>query len=208
MAISGIRGEQPIFELTPLPVSVSVNPEPAAEGGFSKALRGLAREIATLADLFHTDVPAVETMHRHEAPILGLVGSLSAVNGVDVATQVAGIVSAIPISSGATVDPNAVLLQLNIDPDKAQLASLHAAAEVSALTLKRDTNLVARQAVSQSTVDADAAETHNNGPVVASLLGDFFAVADLVAIAFYGELNEYLRDWATGRDGVTVNRPL
>jgi quinol monooxygenase YgiN len=55
-------------------------------------------------------------------------------------------------------------------------------------------------------VDADAAETHNNN--VASLLRQFFAVADLVSISFYGELNPYLRDWASGREGVAVNVPL
>ncbi|NUP13890.1 MAG: hypothetical protein HOW73_48260 [Polyangiaceae bacterium] len=55
-------------------------------------------------------------------------------------------------------------------------------------------------------VDADAAETHNNH--VASLLGELFAVADLVSIAFFGELNKYLRDWIDGREGVSVNRPL
>jgi quinol monooxygenase YgiN len=55
-------------------------------------------------------------------------------------------------------------------------------------------------------VDADAAETHNHH--VHALLVEFFAVAELVAIAFYGELNAYLRDWIAGRDGVAVNVPL
>jgi quinol monooxygenase YgiN len=55
-------------------------------------------------------------------------------------------------------------------------------------------------------VDADAAEVHNNN--VAALLGEFFAVADLVSAAFYGELNQYIRDWVTGRDGITVHAPL
>lgn len=55
-------------------------------------------------------------------------------------------------------------------------------------------------------VDADAAETHNNH--VDSLLRELFAVADLVSVAFYGELNQYLRDWSAGRDGVAVHVPL
>lgn len=55
-------------------------------------------------------------------------------------------------------------------------------------------------------VDADAAETHNGN--VGALLGEFFAVAELVSIAFYGELNKYLRDWISGRDGVALNLPL
>lgn len=55
-------------------------------------------------------------------------------------------------------------------------------------------------------VDADAAETHNTN--VGSLLREFFAVADLVSAAFYGELNQYIRDWVTGREGITVHTPL
>src|SRR5689334_951395 len=54
--------------------------------------------------------------------------------------------------------------------------------------------------------DADAAETHNNH--VGSLLRELFAVADLVSISFYGELNQYLREWVSGREGVALNMPL
>ncbi|MCK8504216.1 MULTISPECIES: putative quinol monooxygenase [Myxococcus] len=55
-------------------------------------------------------------------------------------------------------------------------------------------------------VDADAAETHNNH--VGALLRELFAVSDLVSISFFGELNAYLREWATGREGVAVNVAL
>ena len=55
-------------------------------------------------------------------------------------------------------------------------------------------------------VDADAAEAHNHWQ--AALLREFFGVAELVSAAFYGELNQYLRDWITGRDGIAVNTPL
>ena len=55
-------------------------------------------------------------------------------------------------------------------------------------------------------VDADAAETHNGN--VAALLVEFFSVAELVSVSFYGELNEYLRGWISGRDGVAINVPL
>jgi len=54
--------------------------------------------------------------------------------------------------------------------------------------------------------DADAAETHNRN--VSALLVEFFAVAELVSVSFYGELNKYLRDWISGRDGVAINVPL
>jgi quinol monooxygenase YgiN len=55
-------------------------------------------------------------------------------------------------------------------------------------------------------VDADAAETHNGN--VEALLVEFFSVAELVSVSFYGELNKYLRDWISGRDGVVINVPL
>ncbi|MCP3167789.1 putative quinol monooxygenase [Myxococcus qinghaiensis] len=55
-------------------------------------------------------------------------------------------------------------------------------------------------------VDADAAETHNNH--VEPLLRELFAVAELVSVSFFGELNPYLREWSSGREGVAVNRPL
>jgi quinol monooxygenase YgiN len=61
-------------------------------------------------------------------------------------------------------------------------------------------------AILEEYVDADAAEAHNHN--VHALLVEFFAVAELVSVAFYGELNQYLRDWITGRDGVTINVPL
>ncbi len=58
-------------------------------------------------------------------------------------------------------------------------------------------------------VDADAAEAaeaHNNH--VGPLLRELFAVAELVSASFYGELNQYLRDWVSGREGVSLNVPL
>lgn len=63
-----------------------------------------------------------------------------------------------------------------------------------------------RYSILEEYVDADAAEAHNNH--VESLLRELFAVADLVRVSFYGELNQYLRDWISGREGVAVNVPL
>jgi membrane fusion protein, multidrug efflux system len=91
-------------------------------------------------------------------PTMTAVGSLAAVQGVDVASQAAGLVSAIPVHSGTAVEENAVLVQLNIEPDKAQLASLEAAADLSRKTLSRDTQLLSQRVASQSAVDSDAAD--------------------------------------------------
>jgi quinol monooxygenase YgiN len=63
-----------------------------------------------------------------------------------------------------------------------------------------------RYTILEEYVDADAAETHNAN--VNALLVEAFAVAELVSVSFYGELNKYLRDWISGRDGVKLNVPL
>ena len=100
-------------------------------------------------------------------PTITSVGNLSAVHGVDVATQVGGIVQEIPVHSGSSVQANDVLVQLNVDPDKSQLASLEAAAELSAKTLSRDTDLLSKNTTSQSTVDSDAADLKSRKALVA-----------------------------------------
>ena len=123
---------------------------------------GFYRHIQSLIASAPKPVPAtVSTITAQVTdwqPKITAVGSLSAVQGVDLATQAAGIVSAIPIRSGATVDKNAVLVQLNVEPDTAQLASLEAAAELSGKTLARDAELLSKKVASQSTVDSDAAD--------------------------------------------------
>jgi membrane fusion protein, multidrug efflux system len=110
-----------------------------------------------------TTVVAASPWQAH----IDAVGSLSAVSGVDVATQVAGIVTSIPVQSGSTVAAGTVLLQLNIDPDKAQLASLQAAADLSEIVQKRDMRLLTSSAVSQATLDTDAADVKSRNALVA-----------------------------------------
>lgn len=112
-------------------------------------------------------VSAIEVKAEAWQPELTAVGSLSAVNGVDVATQVAGIVSEIPVKSGVKVASGAVLLKLNADPDEAQLTSLEAAAELSATVLKRDSQLITGTAVTQATIDADTADLKSKNALVA-----------------------------------------
>lgn len=55
-------------------------------------------------------------------------------------------------------------------------------------------------------VDADAAEAHNHH--VEALLRDAFAVSELVSVSLFGELNQYLRDWIAGREGIALHVPL
>jgi membrane fusion protein (multidrug efflux system) len=91
-------------------------------------------------------------------PQLSAVGTLSAVRGVDVSPEIAGLVREVDFKSGQDVKAGDVLVQLNADSDVAQLHSLEAAAELSAVVLERDKAQLAAEAVSQAQVDSDAAD--------------------------------------------------
>ena len=91
-------------------------------------------------------------------PTLAAVGSVTPVRGVDVTTEIAGLVREIHFKSGQDVKKGDVLVELNADSDKAQLAALDAAAELSATVLKRDKAQFDAQAIAQAQVDADSAD--------------------------------------------------
>ncbi len=71
-------------------------------------------------------------------PTLAAVGSVVAVRGVDVTTEIAGLVRTVNFKSGQEVKAGELLVQLNADADVALLRSLEAAAELSASVLARD----------------------------------------------------------------------
>jgi membrane fusion protein, multidrug efflux system len=99
------------------------------------------------------------------------VGSLSAVRGVDVASEVSGLVSAIHFKSGDQVKEGQVLVQLNAEPDIAQLHSFEASAELAAIVLERDKKQFEAQAISQASLDADAADLKSKQALVAQQSG-------------------------------------
>jgi membrane fusion protein, multidrug efflux system len=85
------------------------------------------------------------------------VGTLQAVHGADLAPEVAGIVQAIHFRSGEQVKAGAPLVQLNADADVASLKALEASAALAETVYRRDSKQFKVQAVSQATLDADAA---------------------------------------------------
>jgi membrane fusion protein, multidrug efflux system len=84
------------------------------------------------------------------------LGSVRAVRGADLAAQAAGVVDKIHIESGTEVPAGTVLVALKANDDPAKLAQLKAQAELASITLKRDQEQFAAQAISQATLDADA----------------------------------------------------
>jgi membrane fusion protein, multidrug efflux system len=94
-------------------------------------------------------------------PQIEAVGSLRAVNGADMSFEVAGIVKEIRFKSGDDVAAGDILLTLRSDDDLGKLAALQATAELSEINYQRDQQQFRIKAVSQATVDADAANLKN-----------------------------------------------
>jgi membrane fusion protein (multidrug efflux system) len=103
-------------------------------------------------------VSAMPAGYQTWQPQLSAVGTLRAVRGVDVTTEIAGLVRQISFKSGDEVKSGQVLAQLNADSDIAQLHALQAAADLAATVYERDKAQLAAQAVAQAVVDADAAD--------------------------------------------------
>jgi membrane fusion protein (multidrug efflux system) len=103
-------------------------------------------------------VTAIKAATQEWQPQLNAVGSLRAVRGVDVTTEIAGLVREIRFKSGDEVKAGAILIQLNADSDLAQLASLKAAADLAQVTLTRDRVQLAAEAISQAQIDNDEAD--------------------------------------------------
>lgn len=100
-------------------------------------------------------------------PSLSAVGTLRAVRGVEVAPEVAGLVSEIMIKPGAEVKAGDILLKLRADDIAAQLQSLEASARLAELNFKRSAEQLAARAISQSQHDIDDANLKSARAAVA-----------------------------------------
>jgi membrane fusion protein (multidrug efflux system) len=90
-------------------------------------------------------------------PTVQAVGSLRAIHGIEVTTEVAGLVRQVDFKSGADARAGQTLLQLNADPDVAQMRALTAAANLAALVYHRDVIQYQAQAIGKAQLDTDAA---------------------------------------------------
>jgi membrane fusion protein (multidrug efflux system) len=126
-------------------------------------------------------------------PALDAVGTLRAANGADLATEVAGLVTAVNLKSGQDVKRGQLLLQLRDGDAVAQLQQLQAAAQLSRLTFERARQQLAAQAISQADYDAAAAD----------LKGKLAAVAQQRVVV----AKKQLRAPFDGRAGIITTSP-
>ena len=82
------------------------------------------------------------------------VGSITAVQGVQIRAELAGTVREIAFTSGANVAKGALLVQLDTSSEEAQLRAAEAQAELARLNLERARDLRAQGVTSQSDFDS------------------------------------------------------
>ncbi len=91
-------------------------------------------------------------------PVLSVIGSLKAVNGVTVSTDLAGIVSEIAFESGASVKKGDLLVRLDTRQEAAQLRSAEARRDLTEANLDRQRELISKKAVAQTDFDSANSE--------------------------------------------------
>ncbi len=88
---------------------------------------------------------------------LTAVGSVATGKGVALSADAPGVVTRISFESGATVKQGQVLVELDANVERAQLASALARKELATTTIGRTRALAAKGAISQAQLDADEA---------------------------------------------------
>jgi membrane fusion protein (multidrug efflux system) len=119
----------------------------------------MIKNIMMKSFLSHMSAPPVSiaaTTARSESftPTVSAVGSLLAVNGINISNELAGVVDEIDFKSGQLVKKGDILLKLNTTTEQADLDSSIAALEFSKIEYDRDTKLILSKSVAQSTLDS------------------------------------------------------
>ena len=129
--------------------------------GFQVFKAAMIRKFITAASSPPQTVSAAKAGYSEWQPKIEAIGSLRAVKGADLSLEVSGVVESISFNSGDDVAEGAQLIKLRTADDVAKLHSLQAMAELSELTYQRDEKQFKLQAVSQATLDTDAANLKN-----------------------------------------------
>ena len=129
--------------------------------GFQAFKAVMIRKFITAASNPPQTISAAKAATSEWQPRIEAIGSLRAVKGADLSLEVSGVVESISFNSGDDIEEGAPLIKLRTADDVARLRSLQAMAELSDLTYERDQKQFKMQAVSQATLDTDAANLKN-----------------------------------------------
>lgn len=117
---------------------------------FNRFMAGMGVQPAT--------VTTIVVEKQEWQPKLTSVGNVRAFRGVDLSTEVGGLVARVPIKSGMDVNEGDLLIKLNDSADVAQLNSLKAMADLAKVINERDKAQLAIQAISKNVFDTSTAD--------------------------------------------------
>jgi membrane fusion protein (multidrug efflux system) len=118
-----------------------------------KALQ-IGKMMSTPMKIPPTTVSSATVKEEDWAPIFSAVGSVSAVEGAVVSTELGGIVSQVTFQNGGEAKKGDVLVKLDTSSEQAQLHTAEADLELARANLQRTRDLAARKVVSKSELDA------------------------------------------------------
>jgi membrane fusion protein (multidrug efflux system) len=99
------------------------------------------------------EISVVQSQTEKWTPAVKAVGSIVAVNGIDVANEVPGVIQQINFESGDLVSKGDVLIRLDAAIEEAALRTRGAEAQLARQEFKRIADLLPKRAVSQSQYD-------------------------------------------------------
>ena len=126
--------------------------------GYQMFVASMMKKFLSANALPPATVTAMEVKREAWQPQLATVGTLRAVQGVDISSEVSGIVKAVHFKSGDWVEKGALLLELDASEEKAQLDALAASRRLAEINLKRNREQLAIKAISQAELDTSEAE--------------------------------------------------
>jgi membrane fusion protein, multidrug efflux system len=129
--------------------------------GFQAFKASMIKKFMTAIGSPPQTVSAAKAGYSEWQPKIEAVGSLRAVLGAELSLEVAGVVDTITFNSGDDIEQGKLLLKLRAGDDVAKLESLRAVGELNEITYERDQKQFKMQAVSQATLDTDAANLKN-----------------------------------------------
>ena len=127
-----------------------------AIGGFVFGIKILqiGKMMSTPMVMPPTTVSSAVVKEEDWAPTLSAIGSVSAVQGAVVSTELGGIVAEIDFQNGGVAKKGDVLMRLDSSAEEAQLHTAEADLELARANLERIRNLAAQKVVSKQELDA------------------------------------------------------
>jgi membrane fusion protein (multidrug efflux system) len=123
-----------------------------------KAMQIVKMKSASQQGMPPTTVTSAEVKQENWPTLLSAVGSVSAVEGAVVSSELAGVVAEIKFENGGVAKKGDVLMQLDASAEEAQLHSAEADLELARADSQRAGDLAARKVISKAELDAAEAK--------------------------------------------------